>query len=63
MKKLMAILMVSLVCVGMLAGCKRGKCDLCGEDGRLHDAKIMGESIEICTDCKEEIEELQASFR
>ena len=52
---MMAILMVCLVCVGMLAGCKRGECDLCGDEGRLHDAKIMGESCEICTDCKEEI--------
>jgi len=63
MKKLIAVMLVCLVFAGMLAGCQRGECDLCGDEGVVHDAKIMGESCQICTDCKEEIEELQANFR
>ena len=63
MKKMIAVMLVCLVFGGILAGCQQGECELCGEEGRVYDATIMGESCEICGDCKEEIQDLQASFR
>jgi len=56
-------MLVCLVFAGVLAGCQQGECELCGEEGRVYDAKIMGKSCQICGDCKEEIQDLQASFR
>lgn len=65
MKKATRILAVGLLAVTLLSGCaKTFTCDLCGETvkERPNTLEILGEEIEICKSCSDELDELSDTF-
>ena len=58
MKKTIAILKVSIMLMMVLTGCgKKAECYFCGEEKRCNTKTIMGEKLDYCKDCEEEIED------
>lgn len=56
MKKFFALLLCSLTLVLFLVGCgAMEKCDICGKTARCSDIELPGQTIHICKDCKNEI--------
>ena len=60
MKKLISVLLLVSVLATLLTACGKFECDLCGEEksGKKYERELLGESIDICKDCYEELEEL-----
>ncbi len=47
-----------------LTGCKKKtECDFCGEVKRCSEEEIFGESVYICGDCEDALEELGSMFQ
>jgi len=52
-KKLVLSIAFIIVCTGLLSGCqKTGKCDFCGNQGKLNEYEFETEKIYICNECK-----------
>ena len=53
MKKIVALVLVLILCLSMLAGCsKTGTCDACGKtDVKVKTATYAGESADLCESC------------
>ena len=65
MKKLVCVLLCICLLAALFAGCiAYFECDLCGEEtfGIKHTGELMGEEVEYCDDCKEDMEELKDQF-
>ena len=62
MKKLFALALVIVTLTTLLTGCIGiFECDLCKETkfGRKYEGELMGEEFTYCSDCKEELDEVQ----
>lgn len=55
MKKIIALVLVLILCLSMLAGCsKTGTCEACGKtDVKVKTATYQGESADLCETCYE----------
>ena len=53
MKKIVALVLVLILCLSVLAGCgKTGTCEMCGKtDVEVKTATYAGESADLCEDC------------
>lgn len=54
MKKMIALVLVLVLCLSVLAGCgsKIGNCEMCGKtDVEVKTATYEGESADLCEDC------------
>ena len=62
MKKLICVLLSICLLAALFSGCiAKFKCDLCGEEkfGTKYTEELMGEAYEYCSDCKEDLDELE----
>ena len=55
MKQKIAKLLLVTMLAGVLSGCTLAKCDLCGDTGVCDTVTILGEKVNICNDCQDEI--------
>ena len=64
MKKLICILLVVVMMATMLTACGKFKCDLCGEEksGKKYTGEVLGEEVEYCKDCREDLEDIADAF-
>ena len=51
MKRLIALLLVVLVCFSLLTACS-GTCELCGKEGKVSSVKVAGEKRKLCESCE-----------
>ena len=66
MKKLVCVLLCVCLLAALFSGCIASfECYFCGEDkfGIKHTGEFLGKEVEYCSDCKEELEELEAMFK
>ena len=60
MKKILVVVLSLLLCVSMLTACKtKEKCCSCNAVTWCETREIWGETVYICEDCLEAIEELR----
>ncbi|MBQ9119539.1 MAG: hypothetical protein IJY09_05725 [Lachnospiraceae bacterium] len=50
-----------MVAMGTI-GCKKVECDICGEKARCSTEKVLGQEINICKDCEEDLEDIGNSI-
>ncbi len=63
MKKLVAFILAVVILVTCFASCsKLAKCSICGDKGICKTEEILGQEINICTDCQKEIEKIGNIF-
>lgn len=56
MKKKILMVMLAVMTMSALTGCgKKVKCDLCGEMKNCTTKEILGQEINYCSDCEDEI--------
>ena len=65
MKKLICIVLLVVVMATMLTACGKFTCDFCGEEktGKKYERELLGQEVDICKDCYEELEELAGSLK
>lgn len=52
MKRIIAVLLVTILTVFMLAGCMTKKCDKCGKEADdLNKVEVDGEKVSMCDTC------------
>ena len=61
MKKIICSIVLILATMLCLVGCGKFTCELCGEEksGKQYKDELFGEEIVYCSDCHEELEELE----
>ena len=57
MKKLLTIAMIAVMLLSTTSCAKKVECDLCGEMKKCQERTSMGETIHVCQDCLDEIEQ------
>ncbi len=63
-RKIVAALAIFVLLLSLAAcGNKSFKCDLCNDEktGKSHKTKVLGEEVEICDDCYEDIQGLMGN--
>ena len=56
MKKTIAIMLVALTALTLFTACgKKSECDFCGEIKKCSTKDVFGETISICKDCIDEL--------
>lgn len=58
MKKVLAVFLVALLAFCTFSCGKKGICNGCGQEERLKDATYDGETLQLCSDCYEEVKEI-----
>lgn len=64
-KRLTKVLVLTGLLVLMttgLTGCGKKVCDICGEEARCKTEEVLGEEVNICKDCQEDLEDLANLF-
>ena len=61
--KLAALTLTVIMMAMSLAGCKKVECDICGEKASCTKYEFLGEEINVCKDCKKDIEALGSLFQ
>lgn len=51
MKKIISLILASVLSMLLLSACTLGKCDFCGKAGIVEERSIFGTTIYICYDC------------
>ncbi len=60
----LAVVVLTVIMMAMsLAGCKKVECDGCGEKKSCTKYEILGEELNFCKDCKEDLEALGSLFK
>jgi hypothetical protein len=65
MKKMISLVLAVLMVLTAslsLVSCKKGECDLCGEEARLKKAEVLGKECHICGECAENLDALGELF-
>ena len=60
--KLLVIAFTAAMMAMSLAGCKKVECDICSEKKSCTKYEFLGEEINICKDCKEDLESIGSLF-
>lgn len=66
MKKIIALVLTGILAAGMLISCgAKFTCDFCGEEksGKKYEKDLFGESVTICKDCQDGLNELADMFK
>ena len=60
MKKIIISIFTLVSLTFVLTSCGKFTCDLCDEEkrGKKHEEEVFGESVVICDDCYEDLEDL-----
>lgn len=62
--KLTAILSLTVVTAIGVTGCgKKVECDICGETKKCKTEEVLGQKINICSDCESDIKDLGSMFQ
>lgn len=57
--KRIALITAVLVVLSVFTACgAKAECDFCGETKRCEERSVLGETVNICGDCVDELEEL-----
>ncbi len=57
MKRLVTLLL-ALCMIFALAACGGTKCDICGETKSCKSIEVLGEKVNICSDCESDLTDL-----
>ena len=60
--KILVIAFTTAMMAMSLAGCKKVECDICGDKKSCTKYEMFGEEINICKDCKKDLESLGSLF-
>lgn len=60
--KRFVVLLLALTMIAALAACggRTAECDFCGETKRCKSVEIMGEKVNLCSDCQDLLDSLAA---
>ena len=60
MKKIVLSIFTLVALTLTLTSCGKFTCDLCGDEksGKKHEEEVLGESVVICDDCYEDLDDL-----
>lgn len=61
--KVLVLMSVMVLMATGLTGCGKKECDICGEEARCKTEEVLGEEINICKDCEEDLEDLADMFK
>ena len=56
--KRVVVLLLALAMIFSLAACGNKTCDVCGESKKCDTIEVLGEKMNICDDCMDQINEL-----
>jgi len=62
-KRFLAVCLVVLAMVSLAACSSNDECEICEETGRLTTVDVLGEELNLCRDCADEMEELNDMLR
>ena len=51
MKKIITLVLASVLTMLLLSGCTLGECDFCGKTGIVDKRSFFGTTVYICNDC------------
>lgn len=57
-KRTIGLVLVTILCITVLAGCGKKVCSICGEKKSGKTKTVLGEKVFICNDCTKEMEDL-----
>ena len=65
MKRLICVFLLVVMLASLLTACGKFECDFCGEEktGKKYERELLGQEVDICKDCYEELEELAGSLK
>jgi hypothetical protein len=52
-KRILGFVLVTILCMTVLAGCGKKQCSICGETKSGTTKTILGEKVHVCNDCIE----------
>lgn len=61
--KLAALICTLAILAMCLGGCKKVECDFCGETKKCQTMEVFGEKVNICKDCKADLDALGSLFK
>ena len=64
MKRVISLIVCFVLCLGLLCGCGKFECELCGEEksGKKYEGEVMGRTVVYCQECKEQVDSIRDMF-
>lgn len=63
MKKSILAVITALLISSLFISCKRGTCDVCGEEKVVQTVEILGQKAELCSSCKKEAKATEKALK
>lgn len=55
-KRVVGAVLITILCIGVLAGCGRKVCSFCGQKKYTKSKTVLGAKVDICNDCLDTFE-------